>query len=1196
MAIDRLTPPVNINHQIHTLLNAENFLVWRSQILPVIRGHALMGYLDGSLMAPVASIPGANNILISNPDYELWHQQDQLILAWLFSSISPSILAQVVNCQTSASLWQYINQLHTSQSMAKTLDLQLQLQTSKRGGASCAQFLQHMQEIVDRLRSIGSSISDQELVMYTLQGLGADFDNFVTAVSMRESTLSMSEFTNLLLAHEARILNSLKSSSSSSVHLSTTQSGASSSNTDQSVFYANNVKNKNTQFYSPNRGRGNFRGRSRGNSRGRGRGRQINSDQEESQCQICSRWGHTALECYHRFDIRYTAPLSLQTNTGTMQHAQPQALIAEPAPSTSSHAQWYIDSGATSHVTADLNNLSSAHPYNGPEAVHIGNGTGLSITHIGYACIQSGTNQLKLNSVLLCDGGSEYKPLIKTYPEITFKISCPYTPEQNGLAERKHRHIVELGLANLFHANIPMKFWDYIFESVLYVINRLPSAPTGVTSPFQKLFNQPPDYKLLHVLGCVCYPLLRPYNSNKLQPRSEQCIFLGYSTTYKGYYCLHMPTSRMYISRHVQFDDNNLPLLIRDTPSSISHDNTSQHDQNTPLATTLTVLPAVHTTPPPPSTLMPTTVTQLSPSPSASHPSTSVNQTPSHSMQTRSKTNKLKPKKYPNHQIYSADNQVTAQADPTCYTQASKHACWRQAMANELSALAQNATWELVQPPPDAHVIGAKWLFKTKFRSDGTVERHKARLVAKGYNQEEGIDYDETFSPVIKPTTIRTVLTISLSQRWQIHQLDVNNAFLHGDLKETVFMEQPPGFVDPSYPHYVCKLKKALYGLKQAPRAWFFKLKNFLLSHQFKCAQSDNSLFIHQSSKTIIYILVYVDDILITGNNDNAITELMQSLHNHFALKNLGSLNYFLGIEAKTTSTGVHLTQTRYLSNILQRANMHTAKPCSTPISTGVQPSKYSGTAMENPQLYRSVVGALQYATITRPDLTFAVNKVSQFMASPTDIHWQLVKRIMRYIRGTLTHGLHFKASANLALHAYCDADWAGCPDDRRSTTGFAVFLGPNLISWSSKKQATVSRSSTEAEYRSLAVTTSEICWLTYLLTELRFQPTQKPTLWCDNLGATFLAANPVFHARTKHIELDFHFVREKVADKLINVQYICSADQLGDFFTKGLSKARFNLLRSKLNVVTDQSSLRGAVEEPKSTELDNCSDSEMET
>ncbi|KAJ3688843.1 hypothetical protein LUZ61_018007 [Rhynchospora tenuis] len=998
--------PMQVVHQIRTTLDQDNYLLWKSQILPVLRGHGLESFIDGSRVSPAR-----------------------------FSVNSDGI-------QTSAELWHNLAQIYVSQSMAKTLDLKLQLQTLKKGSSTCSQFLQQLQSIADRLRSIGSVITDQELVTFSLQE--ADPIEVVATQIVVE----------VLREEEEEVVRPIQS-------------------------------------------------------------------------------------------------LTTLYTTSTTPSPQPQALLAEPSTSSATATNWYIDSGATTHVTPDINNLSSSLPYNGPDAVHIGNGT-YDYTKFSwiYTCAaKSDVSLLFANfkvkvenllstkiKILQCDGGSEYKPLMTQYPEITFNVSCPYTPEQNGVAERKHRHIVELSLASMFHASIPMKYWDVIFESTVYVINRLPSYHNTAVSPFEMLFQQKPNYEFLHVLGCSCYPWLRPYTNHKLEARSEECVFLGYSTLHKGYYCLHLPTDRIYVSRHVQFDEQTFPFKCCPQSPNLTTDTTG-------TTTTLTILPVQNPSttnthhPSPPVNANSETTLSVPQTPAHVAQQSSIppaNVLPRHCMVTRSQTKTLKPKTFPNHQAHTTTMHEHCQTvtEPTCYTQAVKSTDWRSAMVAELSALAQNNTWDLVIPPPDAHIVGSKWIFKLKYKPDGTIERHKARLVAKGYTQAEGIDYDETFSPVVKPTTIRTVLTIALSHNWPCHQLDVNNAFLHDILDETVYMAQPPGFADSTFPNHVCKLKKAIYGLKQTPRAWFSKLKTFLQSHHFNCSQADNSLFIFHKGQTLIYLLVYVDDIIVTGSDSQAIQQLMQSLNSQFSLKNLGRLNHFLGIEVTYSSSGMHLTQTRYLSNILKKASMQHAKPCNTPMQAGKQVSKYSGTKLTDPQVYRSIVGALQYATITRPDLTFAVNKASQFMAEPTEEHWQLVKRILRYIQGTIQHGLVLKSAQSLSLHGYYDADWAGDPDDRRSTTGFAIFLGPNLISWSSKKQATVSKSSTEAEYRSLAVTASEILWLTYLLSELKHKTQSQPTMWCDNLGATFLAANPVFHARTKHIELDFHFVREKIQNK----------------------------------------------------------------
>jgi histone deacetylase 1/2 len=287
-----------------------------------------------------------------------------------------------------------------------------------------------------------------------------------------------------------------------------------------------------------------------------------------------------------------------------------------------------------------------------------------------------------------------------------------------------------------------------------------------------------------------------------------------------------------------------------------------------------------------------------------------------------------------------------------------------------------------------------------------------------------------------------------------------------------------------------------------------------------------------------------------------------------FALKDLGSLHYFLGIAVKHLPNGVLLTQEQYISDILQRVGMGECKAVTTPLSTSEKLSITEGDPLtaEDATRYRSIVGALQYVTLTCPDISFSV-KVCQFLHAPTSLHWAAVKRILRYLKHTMSLGLKLVKSESTLVSAFSDADWAGCTDDRRSTGGFAVFFGGNLISWSARKQATVSRSSTEAEYKSLADATAEVIWVQVLLTELGIRHPKAASLWCDNLGATYLSANPVFHARTKHIEVDYHFVRERVANKQLNIRFIPTGDQVADGFTKPLSVRQLEAFRNNLNL-----------------------------
>ncbi|KAK1618045.1 hypothetical protein QYE76_023562 [Lolium multiflorum] len=545
----------------------------------------------------------------------------------------------------------------------------------------------------------------------------------------------------------------------------------------------------------------------------------------------------------------------------------------------------------------------------------------------------------------------------------------------------------------------------------------------------------------------------------------------------------------------------------------------------------------------------------------------------SHPMVTRRRHGIQRSKEYTDGTVrYDHYRRSAFLVTPATYRGALSEPAWRSAMEAEFDALISNRTWTLVPRPPGTNIVGSKWIFKTKFRPDGSVDKHKARLVARGFTQQQGIDYHDTFSPVVKPVTVRLVLSLAVSRGWCLRQIDVSNAFLHGFLEEDVYMQQPPGFEDPRYPQHVCKLQRALYGLKQSPRAWYARLSDRLLQLGFAPSRADTSLFIYNQRGCQIYMLVYVDDIVIAGSSSSAVDHVVHTLSATFPIKDLGRLEYFLGIEAAYKSQGMILTQHKYALDLLHRANMENCRAVTTPMSSTDKLSRDDGDPLGPDDVfrYRSLVGGLQYLTLTRPDLSFAVNKVCQYLSRPTTVHYEAVKRILRYIKGTLSTGLHIQPSSSTVLDIYTDADWAGCPDDRRSTGGFAIFLGGNLISWSSRKQPTVSRSSTEAEYKALANGTAEATWIQSVLRELGVHQPRPPVLWCDNLGATYLSANPVFHARTKHIEIDFHFVREKVALGALHVRFIASADQIADVFTKPVTQVVLRRFRSNLNLVHD--------------------------
>ncbi|GJY09578.1 ribonuclease H-like domain-containing protein [Tanacetum coccineum] len=487
-------------------------------------------------------------------------------------------------------------------------------------------------------------------------------------------------------------------------------------------------------------------------------------------------------------------------------------------------------------------------------------------------------------------------------------------------------------------------------------------------------------------------------------------------------------------------------------------------------------------------------------------------------------------------------NVSTISPIPKSYSNAFRDPNWYRAMLDEYNALIKNNTWVLVPRPPDANIVRSLWLFRHKHNADGSLNRYKARLVANGSTQIVGIDVDETFSPVVKPATIRTVLSLAISRHWPVHQLDVKNAFLHGSLSETVYMHQPPGFRDPRHPDHVCLLQRSLYGLKQAPRAWFQRFAAYAARVGFLHSRCDSSLFIYRQGSDTAYLLLYVDDIVLTASSTALLQRIIASLHAEFSMTDLGPLNYFLGVSVTRNTSGMFLSQQKYATEVLERAGMLTCNPCRTPVDTDSKLAA-AGDPVSDPTLYRRLAGALQYLTFTRPDISYAVQQVCLFMHDPQDPHFSTLKRILRYVRGTSTSGLQLYSSTTSSLVAYSDADWAGCPTTRRSTSGYC------------------------AEYWGVANAMAETCWLRNLLRELHTPLSTATIVYYDNVSVVYLTSNPVQHQRTKHIEINIHFVRDLVITGHIRVLYVPSRYQYADIFTKGLPTALFDEFRDSLSV-----------------------------
>lgn len=505
--------------------------------------------------------------------------------------------------------------------------------------------------------------------------------------------------------------------------------------------------------------------------------------------------------------------------------------------------------------------------------------------------------------------------------------------------------------------------------------------------------------------------------------------------------------------------------------------------------------------------------------------------------------------------------------DPIHFEEAIKDKKWIEAMDEEMNAIERNKTWDLVDLPKGKEVIGVKWVYKTKCNAEGKIERHKARLVVKGYKQQYGRDYEETFAPVARMETVRAVLSIAAQNKWKVYQMDVKSAFLNGVLMEEVYIEQPLGYEKKGEEHKVCKLKKALYGLKQAPRAWYSRIDSYLLENGFDKCEGEPTVYIKEKDGKILIVVLYVDDVIFTGNDDQLIKNFKSVMKEEFEMTDMGFLRYFLGIEVDQNEKGIFISQARYVDQVLSRFSMEECKAANTPTVMGLKLSKEDSSKDFDPSLYKSIVGSLMYLTATRPDIMYAVSLISRFMERPKEAHWQAAKRILRYVKGTKRFGILYNVSEHSDLVGYTDSDWAGSVDDRKSTSGYVFHMGSGAISWASKKQSIVALSTAEAEYVAATAAACQAVWMRRMLRSLGQEQAKATVIFCDNSSAIALSKNSVFHKRTKHIDTRFHYIRELVSNGEIVLEHCRTQEQVADILTKPLDQKSFEFLRKCLGM-----------------------------
>lgn len=792
---------------------------------------------------------------------------------------------------------------------------------------------------------------------------------------------------------------------------------------------------------------------------------------------------------------------------------------------------------------------------------------------------------------------------------IVHQTSCAYRPQQNARVERKHRHLLEVARALMFQSGLQVSYWGEAVLTAAFIINRLPSTVLNNKCPFELLCKKPVDYTVMKSFGCLAFAVNSVHTTDKLAPRGVPCVFVGYpptQNTQKGYRLLDLTTMKFFTSRDVTFNETIFPLntttpkpYMLPLPTEMPHNNTNPYIEDEFLLPLHSPDTTEHT-PTNENIDIPTT-----------QPNNPRNTSPTNESQTQvvsprrsSRTHKTpawmesyitQPFPKPSANLVTVSthhvepnfkcflSSLTTNNDPVKFSQAVTDANWVNAMNAELEALELNDTWDITPLPPKTKSIGSRWVYKTKYKPDGTVEKYKARLVILGYRQTYGVDYEHTFAPVAKMTTVRALLAVAALQNWDVVQMDVMNAFLHGDLFETVYMKMPQG-----YNHFgcrvvlnqgehcdnktelVCKLKKSLYGLRQAPRNWFSKLSTTLKDLKYQQSLSDYSLFTLTTASSITVVLVYVDDLLLAGNNRQEIEHLKKMLSNTFKMKDLGDVRYFLGLEISRSEAGFFVSQKKYTMDLLDEFEVTGLTTLKLPMDIHLRLKADTGMYLKDPHPYQRLLGKLIYLTITRPDITFSVHILTQFMQHPTTAHMDAALKLLRYLMSNPSQGILLASSSAAELKGYCDSDWATCPMTRRSTTGYCVLLGNSPISWKTKKQSVVARSTAEAEYRSMAMAACEITWLSALLKDMGLQSLPPAVLFCDNQAALAIAANPVLHERTKHVEVDCHFVRDKINSGTMITNHVPTHSQVADIFTKALSAKQHYYLLGKLGAAED--------------------------
>ena len=757
-------------------------------------------------------------------------------------------------------------------------------------------------------------------------------------------------------------------------------------------------------------------------------------------------------------------------------------------------------------------------------------------------------NQLgKSIKILRSDRGGEY--LSQEFRDhlrncgIISQLTPPMTPQLNGVAERRNRTLLDMVRSMMSRASLPISFWGYALETAACVLNLIPTKKVSETP--SKIWNgKVISLSYLKVWGCEAY--VRQETQDKLEPRSKKCFFVGYPANSFGYIFYDPSENKVFVSRRGVFLEKELISKSNSGSRVDLEEIQDSTDMETDIGTdSLQEVDAPEIE----------RETDILPPPVR-----------------RSDRERHAPERYGLH-ISEGDETHKGSDEPNSYQEAMagpEATQWQEAMNTEIQSMHDNQVWTLIDHTPGVKLVGCKWVFKKKTDMDGNVHTYKARLVAKGYTQKYGVDYDETFSPVAMLKSIRILIAIAAFYDYEIWQMDVKTAFLNGKLTEEVFMTQPEGFTDPRHPNSVCKLQRSIYGLKQASRSWNLCFDEKIKEFGFMRSEDEPCVYVRFSGSVVVFLVLYVDDILLMGNDIPTLKDVKAWLGKCFSMKDLGDAAYILGIKIYRDRSRqlIGLSQSAYIDKILKKFSMHDSKKGYVPMIPGMTLSKSQcpTSDLEVAKMsripYASAIGSIMYAMIcTRPDVSYALSMTSRYQANPGEDHWTAVKNILKYLRRTKEMFLVFGGKDELIIKGYSDASFQSDRDDCSSQSGFVFTLNGGAVTWRSSKQSTIADSTTESEYIAVNEAAKEAMWIRKFIGDLGVVPSisDPVEIFCDNESAVVLAQEPRSQKRTRHILRKYHYVRQVVADRDIVISRIDTSENLADPFTKPLAQAKHN-------------------------------------